>query len=188
VSAATVIEVPERSVVLLVGAAGAGKSTFARHHFSGDAIISSDTLREVIAGDAADQRRNGPVFAAVHRALEARLAAGRLAVIDATNVTAAGRRQIRDRALRTGTPVIAIVFDLPAGVVRGQNAARPGRRVPEAIVERHLAALAGALERHALEAEGYARVVVLHDPAEVAGVRVRMIPTANGAVTGAGNG
>jgi predicted kinase len=180
VSGATVVDVSERSVVLLVGAAGSGKSTFARRHFPADAIISSDSFREAIAGDAADQRHNGPVFKALHRALEGRLAAGRLAVIDATNLTAAARREIRERARLTGTPVIAIVFDLPAEVVRRQNAARPGRHVPDAIVERHLARLAVTLDRGTLEAEGYARVVALRDPAEVAQLSIRLIPSPNG--------
>jgi len=170
------LEIPERSVVLLIGAAGAGKSTFARRHFPAEAILSSDTLREAIAGDAADQRRNGPVFAALHRSLERRLEAGRLAVIDATNVTSAARRDIRERALRTGTPVIAIVLDLPAEIVRAQNAARTGRQVPEAIVDRHLTSLAGTLARDALGFEGHQHIVILHSPAEVAGVRIRSCP------------
>ena len=120
------------------------------------------------------------MFAALHRALEERLAAGRLAVIDATNVTAAGRREIRERARRTGTPVIAIVLDLAGELIHGRNATRPDRQVPGVVVERHLATLAGTLEHGALETEGYARVVVLRDPAEVAGVLVRVLPAAGG--------
>lgn len=173
-TSAVVLEIPQPAVVLLVGAAGAGKSTFASTHFPAAAIISSDSLRAGITGDAADQTANRRVFAAVHGALQRRLAAGRLAVIDATNITAAGRRAIRERAAGAGAPVIAIVLALPADIVLRQNAARPGRRVPDAVVARHLAALAGMLERGVLDEEGYATLVTLRDPDAVRGVTVRV--------------
>ena len=169
------VEVPGASVVLLVGPAGAGKSTLARRHFPPDAVISSDSLRATVTGDVADQTANARVFGAVHRALEARLAAGRLAVIDATNLTAGGRRAIRIRAARAGAPTIAVVVAPPPDVVHRQNAARPGRVVPEAVVARHLAALDRLLARAGLEGEGYARIVVLRDPAEIAAIEFRIV-------------
>ena len=170
-----ILEIPQPAAVLLVGAAGAGKSTFASIHFPGDAIISSDALRAGITGDAANQAANRRVFAAVHEALEARLAAGRIAVVDATNITAAGRRAIRIRAADAGAPVIAIVLALPADIVLRQNGARPGRRrVPDAVVARHLAALEGLLERGVLDTEGYAMLVTLRDPDAVRRVTVRV--------------
>ena len=161
------LEVPERSVVLLVGAAGAGKSTFAGRHFPAEAVISSDAVREAILGDGADQTANDRVFAAVHQALDTRLAAGRLVVIDATNLTAAGRRAIRERAARFDAPVVVIVLAPPAEVVHRQNARRPGRRVPDGVVSRHLAALESLLRRGLLQAEGYAEVVILRDPGQI---------------------
>ena len=118
------LAITARSVVLLVGAAGAGKSTFARRHFPPEAILSSDAMREAIAGDAADQRVNGPAFAALHRALDRRLVSGGMAVVDATNATAAARRTIRRIAERHRVPVIAIVLDLPG------RSPRAGRSVP----------------------------------------------------------
>ena len=170
-----IIEIPEGSVVLLVGAAGAGKSTFAQRSFPAAAVISSDAMRESILGNGADQTANARVFAAVHRALDARLAAGRLAVIDATNLTARGRRAIRERAARAGVPTVAIVLAPPAEVAHRQNARRPGRLVPDAVVDRHLASLETLLARDTLASEGYSRVVVLQDPAEIAALEVRVL-------------
>ena len=45
-----------RALVVLIGAAGAGKSTLAARLFAPDEIVSSDALRAVISGDEADQR------------------------------------------------------------------------------------------------------------------------------------
>ena len=168
------VELPDPAVVLLIGAAGAGKSTFAHAHFPADAIISSDALRQAILGDATDQTANGRIFAAVHRALERRLAAGRLAVVDATNLSAAGRRGIRERAVRAGVPTVAIVLALPADVVRRRNAARPGRQVPEAAVARQLAALERLLEQGLLDGEGYQQIVRLDDPDTATGLTLRL--------------
>jgi len=169
------LAIPARCVVLLIGAAGAGKSTFARRHFPPEAICSSDAMREAIAGDAAEQRLNGPVFAALHRALDRRLASG-LAVVDATNATAAARRAIRRIAERHRVPIIAIVLDLPEAIVRARNAGRTERPVPDEVVTRHLAALARTRDLGTLEAEGYARIVRLRTTAEVDRLVVRLGP------------
>src|SRR6185369_12277405 len=53
---------PEPCLVILIGAAGAGKSTLAARLFAPDAILSSDALREVVAGDATDQRATKVAF------------------------------------------------------------------------------------------------------------------------------
>jgi len=171
------LEIPDPSVVLLVGAAGAGKSSFAVRHFPRVAILSSDAMRESISGDPADQTATRAAFAALHRALEQRLADRQLAVIDATNVTPAARLAIRRAAVRQGVPVVAIVLDLPADLVRARNASRAGRQVPDAVTLRHLGQLAGALDRGQLGAEGYAQVVHLRDPDEVDRVTVRLVPS-----------
>ena len=177
----TELVLPDPSVVLLVGAAGSGKSTFAARHFAADAVLSSDALREVIAGDPADQRASRAAFAALHLALDRRLAAGRLAVVDATNLTAAARATVRRIAARRGVPVVAIVLDLPGDVVRRRNAERLGRVVPDPVVSRHLEALAGALRPGGLDSEGYAAVVRLADPLAVDALEVRLAPSTRAA-------
>ena len=169
------LQVPDPCVVLLVGAAGAGKSTFAARNFPAEAIFSSDALREVIAGDAADQAVSRAAFAALHRAIDRRLASGGLAVVDATNVTAAGRHAINRIAAGHGIPVVAVVFDLPEDVVQRQNAQRLTRHVPRDVVARHVAALARTLETGGLETDGYAQVVRLRTAGDVAALMVRPV-------------
>lgn len=170
------VEIPDPSVILMVGAAGSGKSTLAARLFPPGSVLSSDELRASIAGDAADQSTTRPAFAALHRALDRRLAAGLLTVVDATNVTAGARRSIRRIAGRHHVPVVAIVLDLPAEVVRERNAGRRERIVPDAIVTRHLARLRAALVGGELAAEGYTPLVHVRDGAEIDALSVRLLP------------
>ncbi len=162
-----VIPLPEPCLVVLVGAAGSGKSTFAARHFAAEAVLSSDAFRERIAGDPGDQTATRAAFAALHRALERRLAVGRTTVVDATNATTQARRALLVRSRAAGVPAVAIVLDLPEAVVRGRNASRGKRAVPDDVVRRHLAGVAAALHAGRLEGEGFSSAVRLADPASV---------------------
>lgn len=162
--------------MLLVGAAGAGKSTIAARHFPPEAVLSSDAYRLAITGAAADQTRNRAVFSALHRDLDRRLAAGRIVVVDATNLLAAGRREIRRIAAAHAAPITVVVLDLPAADVLRQNAARGGAAVPVSVVERQLATLASTVRRGALEIEGYDRVIRLRSTAELDALAVMIRP------------
>src|SRR3981189_2210203 len=107
------IRVPEAALVLLIGVSGSGKSTFAWRHFDADAVVSSDQLRGAVSGDESDQHATGAAFGRLHQWLDARLAVGILAVIDATNVDWMRRAELVGRARHHGRPAIAIAFDLP---------------------------------------------------------------------------
>jgi protein phosphatase len=152
------IEVPDPSLVVLVGPAGAGKTTFAMRHFAPDEVLSSDAFRALVAGDEAEQAASGAAFAALHRSLASRLASRRLTVVDATNVSHRARHALLVRARRAEAPAIAIVFDLGIDLVMARNAARPGRVVDGAVVRRQHAALADLLAIGDLAAEGFAAV------------------------------
>lgn len=167
----TPFALPDPALVLLLGAAGSGKSTLAARLFAPDEILSSDSFRAAIAGDASDQRATAAAFRALARALEERLQAHSLTVIDATNVQARDRRPWIAAAARHGIPVAAIVLDLPAEVILAQNAGRD-RVVDDRVIRRHLTALRRTLERDELASEGVASVVVARSADEAAALAV----------------
>ena len=151
---------------MLVGPAGSGKTTFARRHFAPDEVISSDALRAVVGTGEADQSATRPAFSILHRHVVSRLRRGLLTVVDATNVTAGARRSLLRRVGWISLPAVAIVFDLPSGVVLARNAARLERVVDPLVVSDHLTRVR-ALVAGSLEAEGFEAVHRLTDPLEI---------------------
>lgn len=168
------IVIADPSLVVLVGAAGAGKSTFADRHFAPDEILSSDRFRAMVSGDEADQGATRAAFGRLHRELARRLSNGRLTVVDATSVEPAARRALVKRARAASVPAVAIVLDLPVDTVLARNGARRPRIVDEAVVRRHLVRLRESLDGPdpLIGREGFAAVVVLRDAVEVDDVRI----------------
>lgn len=165
----TELILPDPSLVVLVGAAGAGKTTFAARHFQPAEVLSSDAFRALVGGDESDQRATRAAFGRLHRALERRLADRRLTVVDATNVQRSARHALLVRAAIAGVPTVAIVLDLPPATILDRNATRASRNVDERVVRRHLERLRDSLDGPGgrLPDEGFGRVVILRDPRQV---------------------
>ena len=169
------ITVPEPALVVMIGAAGSGKSTFAARHFAASEVVSSDALRAVIAGDQSDQRRNAAVFRRLHGDIERRLSSAMMTVVDATNAERGARVALVSRARAAGIAAIAIVLDLPVVVVLARNAGRReagGRAVDPAIVRRHLDRIASLEGERGLTAEGFAAAWIIRSAAELDAVRI----------------
>ncbi|MEV6331135.1 polynucleotide kinase-phosphatase [Streptomyces sp. NPDC051909] len=161
-----VLPVTDLSLVVLVGATGSGKSTFARRHFKPTEIVSSDFCRGLVADDENDQSASKDAFDVLHYIAGKRLAAGRLTVVDATNVQREARRQLVRLAREHDVLPIAIVLDLPENVCAARNAARPDRAdMPGHVIQRHRRELRRSLK--GLEREGFRKVHVLRSVAEV---------------------
>ncbi|GGY24773.1 polynucleotide kinase-phosphatase [Streptomyces djakartensis] len=161
-----VLPVTDLSLVVLVGASGSGKSTFARRHFKPTEIISSDFCRGLVSDDENDQSATKDAFDVLHYIAGKRLAAGRRTVVDATSVQSDARRQLIDLAKRYDVLPIAIVLDVPEAVCAERNAARGDRAdMPRRVIQRHTRELRRSL-RH-LEREGFRKVHVLRGVEDV---------------------
>lgn len=167
----TRIALPNRALVLLVGPAGSGKSTFAARHFPREAVLSSDGFRAAVSGNEADQSATEAAFRLLHAAADERLANGFLTVIDATNVTHAAREPLLAMAERHGRPPVAICFELSLEDCLAWNARRPQRVVPARIVRRQHATFLRAMPH--LGREGF-HVARLRGPRDVIGATVTL--------------
>ncbi|MDH6224292.1 polynucleotide kinase-phosphatase [Streptomyces sp. MJP52] len=161
-----VLPVTDLSLVVLIGASGSGKSTFAGRHFKPTEVISSDFCRGLVADDENDQSATKDAFDVLHHIAGKRLAAGRRTVVDATNVQQEARRQLIALAREHDVLPVAIVLDVPEAVCAERNAARADRAdMPRRVVQRHTRELRRSL-RH-LEREGFRKVHVLRGVEEV---------------------
>src|SRR5690348_7787860 len=121
------ITVPELSLVVLVGPSGSGKSTFAARHFRSTEVLSSDHCRALVRDDKSDQSATEDAFAVLHFIAGKRLAAGRLTVVDATNVQPEARKPLVTLARQYHCLPVAIVLDLPERLCQERSRRRPER-------------------------------------------------------------
>lgn len=171
------LTIPDMSLVVLVGASGSGKSTFARTHFAPTQVLSSDYFRGLVADDENDQSASAAAFDVLHYVAAKRLEAGRITVIDATNVQRASRASLLKLAKEHDVLPTAIVLDLPVKVCQERNEARPDRDFGEHVVRRQRGELHRSLK--SLEREGFRRVHVLRSEAEVAEAEIVVEPLRN---------
>lgn len=167
-----ILRIPGASLILMVGASGAGKSTFARKHFRATEVVSSDACRAMVSDDENDQSASRDAFEILRLIVSRRLARKKLTVVDATNVQARARRELRRIAKRYGAPLAAIVFNLPEEICLAHHLGR-ARRVPASVIRKQIGDLKASLPR--LAREGFAQVHVLESRAAVDAVKVRRI-------------
>ncbi|MEU4765765.1 polynucleotide kinase-phosphatase [Actinosynnema sp. NPDC023794] len=159
------LKIPDLCLVVLIGASGSGKSTFARRHFRPTQVLSSDYFRGLVADDENDQSASAAAFETLHFVAGKRLDAGRTTVVDATNVQRSDRARLIELAREHNVLPVAIVLDTPEEVCLARNASRPDRDFGAHVVRRHRAALRKSLKH--LGKEGFKRVHVLRAQSEV---------------------
>jgi len=164
------IEVPELGLIVLCGASGSGKSTFAKRHFAPTEVVSSDHCRALVSDNENDQAVSGPAFALLHDIVDKRLQVGRLTVVDATNTKLEDRRSLIELARKWDVLTTAIVFDLPIAVCVERNAARTDRTTPEHAIRRQHKALRRTGKK--LRKERFTRVHTISSVEELDGITI----------------
>jgi protein phosphatase len=164
------LNIPPSALVLLIGAAGSGKSTFARKHFKSTEIVSSDALRAAVSDDEADQSASADAFEVLRLIAGKRLRRGRLTVIDATSVQRESRRRLLALAAKNRRPTVAIVLHIPTETCLVRLQARPDRLVGPKVVEKQTADLLRSLP--GLATEGFDRVYLMENTEDIDSAQV----------------
>jgi F420-dependent oxidoreductase-like protein len=155
--------------VVLVGASGAGKSSWAAEHFAPDQVVSSDRLRAVVGEGEEDLAASDDAFALLDQIVEHRLRRRLTTVIDTLGLDPVRRAAWVALARRHGLATAAVVFATPVGECRARNRAR-GKPLPDAVLSQQVRR--AAEQRDRLGAEGFDMVldpvVVRTAPAVVA--------------------
>lgn len=160
-----IIKIPELSLVLLVGASGCGKSSFAHKHFKPTEVISSDYCRGLVSDDENNQACSKEAFDVLRYIAAKRLAAGKLTVIDATNVQVEARKELIGLARQYHVIPVAIALNLPKEVCHERNAMRPDRQFGKHVVWNQSNQLHRSLRY--FRKEGISQTFVLNSVTEV---------------------
>ena len=170
----TDLDIPDFSLVVLIGATGSGKSNFAAKHFVSSEVVSSDRCRALVSDDETDQSATADAFDLVRAIVEKRLKRRKLAVIDATNVRPSDRRAWIDLARRWHALPIAIVLDPGADVCIERNKVRPERAFSGEVARRMTREVRRGLS--GLQREGFRQVWKLTTEEAIEAATVRRSP------------
>ncbi|HEU5486264.1 MAG TPA: LLM class flavin-dependent oxidoreductase [Microlunatus sp.] len=148
---------PDPCLVVLAGAAGSGKSTWAAQRFARSEIVSTDALRAVVGTGPADLDASTDAFAVADHVIDARLRRRLTTVIDSLGLDRIRRRGYLDAARSAGVPTALVILETAGRLCRSRNATRD-RPVPADVLTAQLRKVRALLDEAA--AEGWDRVVV----------------------------
>jgi predicted kinase len=162
------IIVPQRSLVVLSGPAGAGKSTFAlrvvqSHNdegFRSTMIVSSDQCRAMVSDDENNQQANRDIFDLFHYIIFKRMLQNRFTIADSTALQSEARHRLLSLAARHSYHTCLLIFNIPPEICAYRDKQRH-RLVGEQVITFHN----GLLQRVIQEApgEGWDQVHILRD-------------------------
>lgn len=163
-----VIKLPQRTLVVLCGAAGSGKSTFAQrlvesHQQQGlkiTSIVSSDYCRALVSDDETNQQVNRDSFDLFHYIIYKRMLQGRFTVADSTALQVEARHRMLGLARRHNYYTCIFVFDIPLEICVRQDLARQ-RTVGEQVISYHANQLQQTLAD--IRGEGWHQMHIIQD-------------------------
>lgn len=159
------IRIPKTALVLLVGASGSGKSSFAKKHFAQYETVSSDACRGIVSNDENNQAASNDAFELFYYIISMRLKKGLLTVADATNIQPDARKKLISIARSFHVLPVAIVFDMPQELCETRNQQRTDRNVPSHVIRRQLQDLKRSLK--SIKKEGFKKLYTFRSEEEV---------------------
>src|ERR1700712_916227 len=103
-----VTEIPAPALIVLVGPAGSGKTTWARRRYASNEIVSSDALRAVVGSGEADLDASKDAFALLDGVAVARPRRGLTTVGHALGLDHARRAGLIETGRAAGLPAVAV--------------------------------------------------------------------------------
>lgn len=158
------IRIPKTALVLLVGASGSGKSSFAKKHFAQYETVSSDACRGIVSNDENNQAASNDAFELFYYIISMRLKKGLLTVADATNIQPDARKKLISIARSFHVLPVAIVFDMPQELCENRNKERTDRNVPSHVIRRQLQDLKRSLK--SIKKEGFKKLYTFRSEEE----------------------
>lgn len=165
------------STGVLVGVSGSGKSTFSRRHFKPTEVLSSDFCRGLVSDEENNQAATKDAFEILQFIARKRLAAGKLTVVDATNVQSESRKPFVQLAREFHCLPVAIVLNVSEHLAHDRNKTRADRDFGPHVVRQQTQQLHRSLRN--LEREGFRHVFILKSPEEIESVSIERQPLWN---------
>jgi predicted kinase len=155
---------PRRTLLVLCGPAGSGKSTFVARRFPETAIVSSDRCRGMICDDENSQEVNRDAFDLFYYILRKRMALGHFCVADSVALTPSARGNLREISRHYGYLGCVLLFDVSPEICIQRDNQRV-RHVGESVIRYHTGQMIQALQ--VLPGEGWDLVQNAHADLEI---------------------
>jgi len=147
---------PRRTLLVLCGPAGSGKSTFVAGRFPETAIVSSDRCRGMICDDENSQEVNRDAFDLFYYILRKRMLLGHFCVADSVALTPSARGNLREISRHYSYLGCVLLFETSPELCIQRDKQRT-RCVGESVIRYHAGQMIQALQD--LPHEGWERIV-----------------------------
>ena len=168
------IKLPELSLVVLLGAAGSGKTTFARRHFQEEEILSREKFQRMVSGNDRSPKAIQDASETLEYIIQKRLQNKLLTVVDGAHVSEATRKAFRILAKKNHVALVGIWLDLPREIISERNASRGDKAISSGHLSKQLAELAQS--EHRFKTEGFNTVHRLTSVEDLAQTEIKRRP------------
>src|SRR4029453_9671915 len=149
---------PDPAVVVLAGAAGSGKSTWAAQRFRTAEVVSSGALRAAVGSAPSDLDASVEAFALLGQIVSARTRRSLTTVIDTLGLDPERRGEYQRLAREAGLPAVLVIMNTAAAVCRERNRERD-RPVPAPVLTDQLRKIKRLLD--AAYHEGWDQIMII---------------------------